>query len=285
MNEEHRNLGEHHPPEHTGVHNTEHKPTHHTEHKPTHHTDHKEEETMTVNKVTVWQGIAGILGILLIISVFTAGFGIKSSEDTAPEAQAAQKRDAQPTQAAPTQPAPQAPSIDMKTLIDDDTIKGDKDAPVTIVEWSDFECPFCTRFYTQTLGQIDEQYIKTGKVKLIYRDFPLGFHANAQKAGEAAECAGEQEKFWEMHDKLFEEGVSGGVDSFKQFAKDLGLDAAKFDECLDSGAMADEVKKDMADGAAVGITGTPGFIINGQLVSGAQPFENFKQVIEAELAK
>ncbi|MDO8511596.1 MAG: thioredoxin domain-containing protein [Nanoarchaeota archaeon] len=179
-------------------------------------------------------------------------------------------------------PSPSAP-IDMEALLDDDAVKGDKDAPVTIVEWSDFECPFCARFYEQTLPSIEEEYIKTGKVKLVYRDFPLGFHANAQKAAEAAECAGEQDKYWEMHDLLFGQGVQGGVAGFKQYAKTLGLNAAKFDACLDSGAMAGEIQQDMADGAAVGIQGTPGFIVNGKLVSGAQPFAVFKQVIDAEL--
>lgn len=173
--------------------------------------------------------------------------------------------------------------VDMEALLDDDTVRGDPDAPVTIVEWSDFECPFCARFYEQTLPSIEEEYIKTGKVKLVYRDFPLSFHTNAQKAAEAAECAGEQGKYWEMHDMLFAQGVQGGVAGFKQYAKDLGLNTAKFDSCLDSGAMAGEVQKDMADGAAVGIQGTPGFIVNGKLVSGAQPFAVFKQVIDAEL--
>ena len=171
----------------------------------------------------------------------------------------------------------------MEALLDDDTVKGDEDAPVTIVEWSDFECPFCERFYQQTLPSIEEEYIKTGKVKLVYRDFPLSFHANSQKAAEAAECAGEQGKYWEMHNLLFGQGVQGGVAGFKQYAKTLNLNSAKFDTCLDSGAMAEEVQKDMADGAAVGIQGTPGFLINGKLISGAQPFSVFKQVIDAEL--
>ncbi len=190
-----------------------------------------------------------------------------------------------PTEAAPKPQEQPSPSVDMKALIDDDAVKGDKNAPVTIVEFSDFECSFCARFYTQTLKQIEDEYIKTGKVKFVYRDFPLGFHANAQKAAEAAECAGEQGEYYKMHDKLFDNGVKGGTDSFKQFAEDIGLDTAKFNDCLDSGKMASEVQKDMKDGSAAGIRGTPGFIINGQLVSGAQPFSAFKQIIEAELAK
>lgn len=164
-------------------------------------------------------------------------------------------------------------------------VKGDENAPVTITEWSDFECPFCTRFYEQTYPQIIEEYVETGKVKFVYRHFPLNFHPNAQKAAEATECALEQDKFWEMHDVLFEKGVSGGVASFKQYAQDLGLDTEEFNECLDSGRMADEVANDMREGQDAGVRGTPGFLVNDQLVSGAQPFENFKTIIEAELAK
>jgi len=229
-----------------------------------------------ISKLNVWKIVSGVLGILLIISIFTNGFGLNLEREVI--------KDAQPAQAAQPRGG-SAPSLDMKELIDDDEVRGDKNAKVTIVEWSDFECPFCTRFYTQTLESIIKEYVDTGKVKFVYRDFPLDFHTNAQKASESAECAGEQGKFWEMHDMLFEKGVSGGVSSFKQFASSIGLDSNKFNECLDSGKMEEEVKKDMQDGTAVGIIGTPGFIINGQLVSGAQPFENFKQVIEAELAK
>lgn len=241
-----------------------------------HHIKHKNPDTIKINKLVIWKSISAILGILLIFAVFTGGFGVgKGSNVDVKQAQAAQ----------PRQEAPSAPSTDMSALIDDDTIKGDANAPVTIVEWSDFECPFCTRFYKETLWQIEENYIKTGKVKFVYRDFPLSFHANAQKAAEAAECADDQGNFWEMHDLLFENGVSRGTSSFKQYAADLGLDTASFNECLDSGKYASEVQKDFQDGQIAGITGTPGFIINGILVSGAQPFEVFQQIIESELAK
>ncbi len=245
------------------------------------HKEHDKSDSLTISKLTLWKTITGILGVLLIISIFTGGFrGRNLGTDTQQPIQAAQP--AQP-EAVPSQPSAGAAAVDMAALIDDDASKGDENAPVIIVEWSDFECPFCGRFYSQTLGQIETEYVNTGKVKFVYRDFPLSFHANAQKAAEAAECAGEQEKFWEMHDKLFEEGVKGGISSFKQFAADIGLDTDKFDDCLDSGKMASEVAKDMQDGQAAGITGTPGFIINGQLVSGAQPFSAFQQVIEAAL--
>jgi protein-disulfide isomerase len=177
----------------------------------------------------------------------------------------------------------EAPTVDMKTYIDDDAIKGDEDAPVTIVEFSDYECPFCTKFYEQSLQQIEKNYVDTGKVKFIYRDFPLSFHQNAQKAAEAAECADEEGKYFEMHDLLFEKGVSGGVSAFKQYAKDIGLNTKKFDQCLDSGEMAKEVQGDFIAGQQLGVSGTPAFFINGKLVSGAQPYSVFEQAIEQEL--
>ncbi len=179
--------------------------------------------------------------------------------------------------------APSAKDKDLTALTDDDAVKGDKNAPVTIVEFSDYECPFCEKFYSETYSQIEKNYIKTGKVKFIYRDFPLGFHQNAQKAAEAAECAGEQGKYYEMHNKLFENGVSGGTAGFKQYAKDLGLNQNKFNQCLDSGAMAQEVKKDLADGSKLGVSGTPAFFINSQEIVGAQPYAVFEQIIEAQL--
>jgi len=180
---------------------------------------------------------------------------------------------------------PQAPSRVEGDLTDDDAVKGNKDAPITIVEFSDFECPFCARFYEQTLPQLTKEYIDTGKVKLVYRDFPLSFHANAQKAAEASECAHEQGKFWEMHDKLFGSGVVGGTTTFKLYAKDLGLDQAKFDNCLDSGKYVNEISKDLQDGSKYGVSGTPGFFVNGVPLIGAQPFEAFRAIIEEELKK
>ncbi|HII16584.1 TPA: DsbA family protein [Candidatus Woesearchaeota archaeon] len=182
-------------------------------------------------------------------------------------------------------PGTQAPAELVEVSEDDDAVKGSADAPVTIIEFSDFECPYCARFFADTLPQIEEQYINTGKVRLIYRDFPLSFHPQAQKAAEASECADDQGKYWEMHDLLFGKGVAGGVTTFKQYAEDLALDTKTFNECLDSGEKAAEISADLADGSAVGVSGTPGFFINGIPVSGAQPFSVFKQVIDEELAK
>lgn len=167
---------------------------------------------------------------------------------------------------------------------DDDPALGDKNAPVTIVEFSDFQCPFCARFHQQTFPQINEEYVKKGKVRFVYRDYPLPFHQFAQKASEAAECADEQGKFWEYHNKIFENQQGLGADNLKKWAVDLRLDTKKFNDCLDSGKMAAEVQKDLQDGSSYGASGTPAFFINGKLISGAQPYQAFKQAIDAELA-
>ncbi|MFH1399157.1 MAG: thioredoxin domain-containing protein [Candidatus Woesearchaeota archaeon] len=233
------------------------------------------EKQIRVNRVTIWKAVSIILGILLIIFIYTSRATIANSRW-----QLAQ--DGSGT-AGKTQ-IEKTPPIDMAGLLEDDSVKGDPNAPVTIIEFSDFECPYCARFYQQTFDQIEEEYLKTGIAKIVFRDFPLVFHKNAQKAAEAAECAGEQGKYWEMHNILFEQGVAGGTDTFKKYAAELALNTPLFNTCLDSGTMEAEVKKDMQEGIAAGVKGTPAFIINGQLVSGAQPFENFKQVIDAKLA-
>ncbi|MFH1682553.1 MAG: thioredoxin domain-containing protein [Candidatus Woesearchaeota archaeon] len=172
----------------------------------------------------------------------------------------------------------------VQVSIDDDAVKGKADAPVTIVEFSDFECPFCGRYIEQTYPQIVKDYIDTGKVKYVFRDFPLGFHAEAKPAAMAAECAHEQGKYWEYHDLLFANQDSLSADNYKQWAEDLGLDTTKFDACVDSEKYSSEVDADLADGQSYGVSGTPAFFINGKLISGAQPYSVFKQAIEAELS-
>ena len=168
---------------------------------------------------------------------------------------------------------------------DDDAIMGSEDAPVTMIEFSDFECYYCGKFYTETLPQLKTNYIDTGKVRFVYRDYPLAMHQNAQKAAEAAECAGEQGKFWEYHNKLLENQNALDNESLKQYAKDLGLNEAQFNTCLDSGEMTSEVQKDFSDGASYGVTGTPTFFINDQKLVGAKPYSSFESAIEAELNK
>ena len=184
----------------------------------------------------------------------------------------------------PTPSKPQPP-VKVSVSTEDDAIKGQANAPITILEFSDYQCPFSARFYSQVLPELEKNYIKSGKAKFVYRDYPLPFHQNAQKAAEASECAGEQGKFWEYHDTLFENQKDLDTTSLKKYAKNLKLDAAKFDTCLDSGKMAPEVKKDTEDAAKYGVSGTPCFFVNGWRVSGAQPYNSFEEIIEKELKK
>lgn len=166
---------------------------------------------------------------------------------------------------------------------------GKKNAPLVMYEFSDFQCPFCKQFFTDSFKNLKTKYIDTGKVRLVYRHFPLPFHINAQKSAEAAECANRQGKFEVYHDLLFTNGQpdGSGLDnaSLKKYAQTAGLDTAKFNACLDGGDTAEIVKKDMAVGSAVGVTGTPSFVIGDELVVGALPWANFEQTIEAKLKK
>jgi predicted DsbA family dithiol-disulfide isomerase len=159
--------------------------------------------------------------------------------------------------------------------------RGDTKAPITIVEFSDFECPFCVRA-EEAIKKVLAAY--PGKVRLVYRDYPLPFHPRAQKASEAALCAQDQGKYWEMHEKLFANQKALELAQLKQHAKDLGLEAARFDKCLDSGEKAALVDASKKAGEEAGVNGTPAFFINGRPLSGAQPFEKFKEIIDAELA-
>ena len=175
---------------------------------------------------------------------------------------------------------PEAPRIDV-TYAADDPVKGPKNAPVTIVEFTDFQCPFCKRSQ-DALRQIESVY--ADKVKLVARQYPLPFHNRAKPAAEAALCALEQGKFWEMRDKLFDKQELSDAD-FTRYAKEIGLKEKKFAACLAEHKYAARIDGDIADGQRFGVRGTPHFFINGTPISGAQPFENFKSVIDDELAK
>jgi protein-disulfide isomerase len=181
-------------------------------------------------------------------------------------------------------------TLDVETLLDPMRVEvaaagpafGPAAAPVTIVEFSDFQCPYCKRVLP-TLDQVKEKY--GDKVRVVYRHYPLSIHANAQKAAEASMCADDQGKFWEMHDLLFEEQQKLASDDLKEKASRLGLDPAKFGACLDSGEHAEAVKADMRDGTAAGVDGTPAFFVNGRFVSGAVPFETIAAVIDDEIKR
>lgn len=167
-----------------------------------------------------------------------------------------------------------------------DPVRGDSQSPVTIVEFSDFQCPYCKKFWKDSLPDVLSRYVQTGKARIVYRDFPLmQIHAQAEKAAEAAACAFEQQKFWEFHDAIFENQAALSVANLKTWARRIGLDGGAFDQCLDSGKKRDEVLKDYQDGLALGITGTPSFFVNGELVVGAVSAEEMASVIEQALRK
>lgn len=159
---------------------------------------------------------------------------------------------------------------------------GPADAPVTIVEFSDFECPFCGRV-VPTLERVKKEY--EGKVRLVFRQFPLTIHPTAFKAAEASLCANDQGKFWEMHDAMFADQKGLSVDGLKAKAAGIELDAELFNECLDSGQHEAQVRADLDAGQAAGVSGTPAMFINGRFVSGAVPFENLASVIDEELQR
>jgi protein-disulfide isomerase len=159
---------------------------------------------------------------------------------------------------------------------------GPADAPVTIVEFSDFQCPYCQRL-APTIDQVKSNY--GDRVRVVFRQFPLPMHKDAQKAAEASLCAAEEDKFWEMHDAMFADIRALGVAALKQKAGGMGLDQASFDQCLDSGKYASQVAEDVRDGRAAGVSGTPAMFINGRFVSGAVPYDQIATMIEDELQR
>ena len=162
------------------------------------------------------------------------------------------------------------------------TSKGPKDAPITLITISDYECPYCGRA-EETVKEVLKAY--PGKIKLVFNDFPLPMHEHAQKAAEAAHCAEDQGKYWEMHDKLFSNQKALTIGDLKGYAKGLGLDTAKFDKCLDSGEKEKMIKDSVAAAEGLGFSSTPMFFVNGVLIQGAQPLPVFKEAIDRELAK
>lgn len=177
----------------------------------------------------------------------------------------------------------------VEKVIGDRPFRGPKDAKVTIVEWSDYQCPYCSRAHATIANQVMKEY--DGKVKLVYKNFPLAFHKWAEPAGIGAECAFQQEPaaFWILYDYYFDNQQQLTPENIKDKSIEAlagsKVDQAKWTACYDGKETLDVVKKDMADGQSVGVTGTPAFFINGRRISGAQPFENFKAIIDDELQR
>jgi protein-disulfide isomerase len=176
-----------------------------------------------------------------------------------------------------------APAARVAVATEGHPSRGAVDAPVTIVEFSDFECPFCARV-GPILRQLEEAY--GGKVRRVYRQFPLvTLHPRARKAAEASLCADEQQRFWEMHEALFEQPLALEPSDLSAKAQRLGLDMQRFGACLDSGRFSARVEQDLQEGVRVGVTGTPAVFINGRMVSGARPYADFARIIDEELAR
>ncbi len=165
--------------------------------------------------------------------------------------------------------------------------KGDPNAPILIVEYSDFACSFCVKFSQETLPAIKEAYIDIGKVRFVYKDFIV---VGGYREAEAAHCAGEQGKFWEYHDVLFERFNEDrgerrtNIDIYREYAQEIGLNMGDFTACFDERRYQEKVRGSTQEGRANGVTGTPAFFVNGRLVSGALPFSDFQQIIDQELA-
>lgn len=202
------------------------------------------------------------------------------------------RRTAAASGATPTLP----PRREIAVSVEGAPFKGDANAPVTLVEFTDYECGFCARHVRDTLPELEREYIAPGKLKYVFRNFPLeSIHKKAFKAHEAAHCAGEQGKFWQMHDRLFANQTALGPDQLVPHAEAVGLDVAIFQSCLNGGLQTATVRKDLAEGRQAGLTATPAFflgrtnagsttILATTTIRGAKAYPAFKEAIDALLA-
>lgn len=218
-------------------------------------------------------GVIGAFTLGILVGYFIWGFSVNTAELA--------EQAAAPVAAG--EAAPAAPQI-----IDVPTSgfpsEGAADAPIVIVEFSDFQCPFCTRWHNETYPLLLKEY--PDQIKLVYRNFPLtSLHANAYSAAEAAMCAGNQDRYWDYHEALFAAHYGLGKDALLQYAEDLGLEMGPFTTCVEEREYQDFVRADMEYAASIGVQSTPTFYLNGQVIIGAQPIEVFRQIIDLELAK
>ncbi len=229
---------------------------------------------MVKENIIAWH-ICAVLAILLVLSISTKGFfgcpydsfvndsdSVNTYEDKLRDALKNIER--------------------VEVSIDDDEVKGNIEAPVTLVEFSDYECPACYKFFKTVYSKIDNDYIRTGKIRYVLRDFPLSMHKNALEAANAAECASEQGRFWEMHDKLFDNQKNLDISSLKSYAGNLGLDTRLFNDCIDSKKFNYEIQNDILDGTSYGVRATPTVFVNGIKLEGPS-YEAIKTIIDLEL--
>lgn len=226
-----------------------------------------------------------ILLVLLLVAVFLLGslttrLSLQNQGETA-----------KTTQTATSPNQPNQPTASAKVDVDTGhlPVLGNKNAKVTVIEFGDFQCPFCEKWFTDVEANLIKDYVNTGKVKFAFRHFAF-LGDESTWAAEASECANEQGKFWEYHDYLYknqgpEQSGTFAKDKLKGFAQALSLDTAKFNSCLDSGKYAKNVTDDLAAGQKAGVNGTPTTFVNGQTVVGAQPYSAFKAILDQELSK
>ncbi len=226
--------------------------------------------------------IYGLIGLAILVFGlgFAAGYLVRG------RVAAEEKAAAQTAVAAQYQATPEGGKRKVtryEVPVDDDFILGAAEAPITIIEFGDYECPFCRKWYVEVLPQLMEKYPQ--QIRFVYRDFPLtSIHANAAPAAEAAQCAGEQDAYWQFQEKLFSMALGLNTDAYQQYARQLGLDMDDFEACLQEHRYRDEVEADFEFAARLGVRSTPTFFINGIAIVGAQPIEVFEQVIDLELA-
>lgn len=202
-----------------------------------------------------------------------------------------------PTATAPAPAASPGESREVVVEIAEAPRRGRATAPLMLIEFSDYQCPFCARHVRETWPQIEREYVRTGKVQYVFKDFPLErIHPQAFRAAEAAHCAGEQGKFWEMHDRLFADQAALSAGDFRRLAEELRMDLSRFQACMESGRYAARIRRDLAEGNRLGITGTPTFLLGFtpssgaavravKIIRGAKSFSEFQQAIEELLAK
>lgn len=235
--------------------------------------------------------VSAMAALIFILSTIGSGKSLLLGASVNQAAPSAQQPSAPSGVKPPIADAPSAPSAaaPIKRVDEKDHALGAKNAKVTLVEYSDFECPFCKRHFS-TMQQIFKEY--QNNVRIVFRHFPLSFHQNAAKEAEASECAAElggNEAFWKYHDKIFLETTSNGtgiaLERLGPMAKELGLNQTAFQKCLDSGKYAAKVTEQQQEGSNAGVQGTPATFVNGELISGAVPYAVFKEKIDAILAK
>lgn len=233
----------------------------------------EEKKTFEIKKETLWKVAAVVFAALWLFSLYSNGSLDFGGDDI--------------KQVNPTIQNPTAGNIQVK-IDSTDPVLGDKDAEISIVEFSDFQCPFCARAADGAVAEFKKSsYFKDGKVNLVYKHFPLNsIHPYAQKAAEASVCAQEQGKFWEMHDIIFENQGALDIASLKGYAKKIGLNQAKFDSCLDDGKGSAKVSNDLKQATNAGGQGTPYFVLINEdgkttAISGAQPWVNFEAAINS----